>query len=164
MEGRAPARRLRCQLSEGVLPPNLRPTFFRALDCTPDGTHFQLPNPAECGAIACPSGTSRGCPAVSSRHRPAAALESAYPGRCSVKADLRAGSLLGFGRGMCRQKGKAGRRSGSRRQWRRHLGCNTPRRWVQALPETQGAASEILLRTLFLPGGSLPFINSANVR
>lgn len=85
-------------------------------------------------------------------------LNPPFPGDCWAKADLQAGSLLGVRRGVCRHKGKAGRLSRSRRLWRRHLGLNTPRRWVPALPGRQGAALEILPRALFLPGGSLPFI------
>lgn len=60
-------------------PPEAR--FFRALDCVSAGTRFRLRSPTERGAVACPSSTSQGRPAVSSRHRPAAASESALSGR-----------------------------------------------------------------------------------
>lgn len=56
------------------------------------------------------------------------------------------------------------RESRSLRRWRRHLGRDTPRRWVWALPRRRGEASAILLRALFLPDDSLPCMHAADVR
>lgn len=62
-----------------LAPPETR--FFRALDCVSAGTRLRLPSPTERGAVDCPLGTPQGRPAVSSRHRPSAVLESALSGR-----------------------------------------------------------------------------------
>lgn len=127
LEGRAPLRCQRCQVSEGVLPPSLKLAAFGL--CAPAGMRFRLPSPSELGAISsCPSGTSQRRPGQSSHDRPAAAPNPPSPEGCLMKADLLAQNLLGGGRGVCREEGKVGRPSRSRRPWRRHLGRDTPRR------------------------------------
>lgn len=87
-EGRAPLRRRRCQLSEGVSPPSLKPAAFGL--CAPAGMRFRLPSPAELGAVL-PLAHFSEAPGPRS---PAAAPNPPSPEGCLVKADLRPHSLL----------------------------------------------------------------------
>lgn len=148
LEARAPRRRLRCQVSEGRLPP--RPAPGRLLS----GSGCALPGRAPRSAAQTSEEPS---PSLGYLSAPAA---SRRPGphctHCALSGGLLGEGCCGLGTsagrgGVCRERAGAGRPSRPRRRRRRHLGRDTPGRWVWARPRRRGAASAVLPRALFLP-------------
>lgn len=91
----------------GCPPAQPQARFLRALNVSLPGRVSDSSTQLSVESSPVPRVLFRGAPAVASHHHPAAAPNPPSPEGCSVKADLRAGNLLGGERGVCREEGKS---------------------------------------------------------
>lgn len=113
LEGRAPPRLLRCQLSEGVLPPHPRPASFGLLTVSLPGRVSDSAAQLNVEPSPVPRVLLRGDRQFLAAIALQLHLNPPSPGGCSGKADLQAGGASWGSAGACAgRKGKPDARVG----------------------------------------------------